>query len=155
MRRKPLSLLLSAVLLLGAGNAFGALVVNRDATGPYTSININTVSAWDTTGHEMDGMAVTVTGTDSNGAYTQTYSWNDLSGASGNDWSLFLEDMSGSTITGLWKFEISNADLSVNNILIEGLGHNVVFDALNWDEGPVPFPDPGWEATPGSKAGRI
>ncbi len=125
---------------------------NYDNSSPAT--NITTISAWDTTGMDMNGMLVTV---NAGSATSQTVTWNNGI-AVGTGWTLEMVNSPGGPFhptgsTEWWGLEltVSDSNLNIDNLVMNALPGNVVFDIDPVTDAP-PANNPN--STPGSLDGK-
>ncbi len=137
--RIPVSLVAVLALLVMVVSAQAALI--QLVENPGTTVYVDSIASYSTTGLSMTGMQVGVAYADST---TQTVSWDAMgagTGALGSNWSLQMADPAASTYYGsYWVFD--SADDASGETLIEslslyGFANNVVFDDDTVYEGTV------------------
>jgi len=155
MKKRGIFSLAAAVLFVWAtSNVASASVLTPqyDTTPPTT--DINTISGWDTTGMDMNGMQVSV-----NSGAPVTWS-NGV--AAGAGWALTMVDgFQGSPFatgsTEWWGLELTVTDptLNIDNLVINALPGNAVFDVDPHIDFVGPNPSTGLDySTPGSRDGK-
>lgn len=137
------SIMLAAMLVIFADAANATTVsITSPITTPY--MYVSSISSWDTTGVDMNGLSVSVTYNNSSGAqFTETSGWGAAGAVGPGGWSLTMANMNQSTWSTQWIFDVED-NISVSSISITG-GENVVFDrwltpiGTNGSEFGVPF----------------
>lgn len=132
MKKLISSLTLTAVTLALTSSVYAASITT-DNSLPY--LNTGTMASWDTNGNNMAGMVITAFF--ANGT-TNIVTWKTDEGAVGAGWSLTLDDYNKSTYTdtvavgALWTLDVTNSNLTLDKIVINGTPGNTVFDYINW-----------------------
>lgn len=132
----------SAVAAVMAFSSAQAYTLNVDEQYGNELV-LDSLSGWNTTGNDMDGMEVEVTFVDGS---TGMATWQDNTGAVGSSWSVFQVDPTVTTWVNDWVLDVSSGQ-SISSITINGPSGNTVFD----DTGGTSSAD---FLTPGSKLGH-
>lgn len=123
-----------AFALGGQANA-GTITYDTSST-----VNINGVSTYNTSGNSMAGMQITVNFT---GGTNETVTWHSGTGALGTGWSLTVDNFNVST----YPEEVSHAQwaltttTSIDSIVIDALPGNTFFDVIYT---PIDTPNSGF-----------
>ncbi len=112
-----------------------------------TTVTVDNMASWATTGNTMDGLSVTVNLVDSSGSSSsETLYWADDTGvvSSAYGWSLTLSDYEENTWFDDVYWSLTNSgNYSITSIVLDGIFGDTVFDIVFSPE-----------TTPDSKLGR-
>jgi hypothetical protein len=131
--KKLFSFLALAAATISLANSVEAATITTDNSGPYLETGM--MAEWDTVGNDMSGMMITAYF--SNGT-SNSATWGLGAGAVGNGWSLTLDSYTKSTYTdtiatgALWNLDVTNSNLALDKIVINGAPGNTVFDRINY-----------------------
>ncbi len=119
------------VSLIGAGSACATFITYYDDSSNW--LYADKVETWKTTSEKMEGMEVTVTFADYS---TQTVVWDGDDGAIGSGWELYLENLALDTFVTPFVFDVTDEDIDIISLLIDGTSGNTVFDVGQYLDPP-------------------